>query len=92
MNDSGVTEAVFELECHFNRVIGVVGTDERDERHHLLFGNERVGRVRFAVEDLCVRRNGQADRCRKNRWVFADQVAVQHPVSARFGRWREGCF
>ena len=42
MDHARVPEAVFVFQGEFNRMIDVLRADERDERHHLLFGDERV--------------------------------------------------
>ena len=92
MNDACVLETVFVLQSLFDGVIHISRTNKRDERHHLFFGNEWIRLVGFTKQNLRIGGNVEADLLREHCRIFAHKIAIQHPVSTRFFRRREGRF
>ena len=84
-----MAEAVFEFEGQFDAVSEVLAAHERDERHHLFFGDERVRRVGLTEQQLCSGGDSDADQLGQLRGVETDQIAVEVIVIARLRRRSE---
>ena len=68
------SKSVLGLFRPVDRILDVLAADERDKRHHLFNGNEGVGQLRFAKEQLHLVRDALAGRFGEHGRILPEEV------------------